>query len=324
MLAHRFLTGVALLAVVAAGSGASAETLVLVSPPPELAAAVRASLAPWRVKIIVVELAAGTPAELALGQGAGFVVWRDDDQLVLWDAGTGTGARRDVPPDLDDAGAAALALSIKTWMHLGSPPVPPAIDVPPEAVIDGQPPERAAVGTVVAPTPLAPPRLRLEAASGARANAGDQGRTGFRATVGIVARTGPIDVAVTAELGPALPAGDAAATGDLGTIAVAAHGRWPVPVSAAVVVAPTVGLVVLRSSFRGLDGMDRSFAASGSGLGVDAAGVVEWRRGWLVVAVEVGATVVPLSQELQDRNIKLVTDAHIEPRGLLRIGWVLR
>src|SRR5688500_5005586 len=94
----------------------------MVSPPPELDAAVRTSLAPWRVKIIVVDLASGTPAELALAQGAGFVVWADDGELVLWDAGAGTGERRDIPETLDDANAAALALSIKTWMHLGAPP----------------------------------------------------------------------------------------------------------------------------------------------------------------------------------------------------------
>jgi hypothetical protein len=318
VIARRLLPGVALLALLAAP--ARAETLVMVSPPPELDAAVRASLAPWRVKIIVVELASGTPAELALSQGAGFVVWRDQDQLVLWDARASSGERRGIPPALDDAGAAALALSIKTWMHLGAPPPPDDVVAPP---IDEVPPTDGGAIRVTLPAPARPrPRLRLEAATGARANAGARGRTALRVAIGAAARTGPLELAGTVELGPTVPAGDATVDGTLGTTTVTAHARWILPVWEALTLAPCAGLVVVHNSFSGTDSMDRAFTATGLRPGVDVGAILDWRWRRLLVSAEVGVSAVP-SQGLQDRNIRLDTSTHIEPRGLIRLGIVL-
>lgn len=330
---RRLLPAVALVLACAtafASRRAGAETLVLVSPPPELDAAVRTSLAPWRVKIIVVDLASGTPAELALAQGAGFVVWADDGELVLWDAGAGVGERRDIPPELDDANAAALALSIKTWMHLGAPPTDstggPEVAEPRDGelrdVVPIEPPP------LVEPAPpLPPPRLRVEAASGARGNMTDNGRASLRATVGVVARTGPLDLALGFELGPASDAGDGVANGDLTTIEIAAHARWPFPLTRSLTVAPAAGVLLVRSTFSGVDDMSRTFEASDMAPALDAAGLIEWRParfGRLIVSGEVGASYVLVSQDLKDRNMQLVTPAHIEPRGLVRVGFVLR
>lgn len=289
----------------------------MVSPPPTLDAAVRTSLAPWRVKIIVVDLASGTPAELALAQGAGFVVWADDGELVLWDAGAGTGERRDIPVELDDANAAALALSIKTWMHLGAPP--PPLD---EGRVEGPAPEEP---PLVAPAPPLPaPRFRIEAAAGTRGNLDDDGNASLRASFAAIARTGPIDLVLGVEAGPTRTGGDDVATGDLSTFVVSGHARWGVPLTRSLAIAPMAGLVVARTTFSGTDDMARTFDASATAPGLDAGGLVEWRRGRLVVAAELAATYVLVSQELQDRNMRLVTPAHIEPRGLVRVGLVLR
>jgi hypothetical protein len=314
-------------ALAIACSTAAAETLVMVSPPPELDAAVRTSLAPWRVKIIVVEMASGSPAELALAQGAGFVVWADDDELVLWDAGAGVGERRDIPPDLDDANAAALALSIKTWMHLGAPPVetdeiePPP---PPPDVGDGE--IRDVVPIRPPPAPTAPPLFRVEAATGIRGNMTDAGRASTRAMLGVVGRAGRVDLALGFELGSSTSTSDAVATGDLATVELSAHARWPLPLLPTLTVSPAVGAALVRGSFSGVDTMDRTLSASDLAPALDAAGIVEWRPGWfdrLVIGAEAGASYVLVSQNFQDRNMRLVTPAHIEPRGLLRVGVVL-
>jgi hypothetical protein len=344
VLLRRLLPAAALMiacATAAASGRAGAETLVMVSPPAELDAAVRTSLAPWRVKIIVVDLASGTPAELALAQGAGFVVWRDADELVLWDAQAGVGERRDIPADLDDANAAALALSIKTWMHLGAPPPPGGGDtIGDEPADDGSGGTGATGatgdvhGTVPLPVPvpvpvppaapLAPPRLRVEAAAGTRANMTDEGRAVFRAAVAAITRTGPLDVSLQLELGPSQATADAVAEGDLSTIDVSVHARYGVSMTPSITLTPSAGLVLVRSAFSGVDSMQRTFAASDTAPALDASGLLEWRRSRFVVSGEVGVTYVLISQELQDRNMRLVTPAHIEPRGLVRVGLVLR
>ncbi|MBZ0235229.1 MAG: hypothetical protein K8M05_23070, partial [Deltaproteobacteria bacterium] len=163
--------------------------------------------------------------------------------------------------------------------------------------------------------------------AGARGNIADDGRASFRASVGAVARTGPVDLALGFELGPSRIASDDVASGDLSTVEVSAHVRLPVPVTRSLTLSAGAGLVLVRSSFSGTDAMSRTFVASDLAPGVDAAGLVEWRPSRLdrlVVAAEVGGTYVLTAQELQDRNMRLVTPAHIEPRGLVRVGFVLR
>jgi hypothetical protein len=332
--ARRLLLSVVALAALFAQ--ARGETLVMVSPPAELDSAVRASLAPWRVKIIVVDMASGTPAELALTQGAGFVVWRDDDELVLWNAGGGIGERRGIPPELDDASAAALALSIKTWMNLGAPPPPePPIDggdigdtVEPMEHTGGEPPgptgEPGRIDGLPGPrAPLPPPRLRVDAATGVRSNAGDHGRTDMRLGVAAAARVWRIDAGFAFELGPSHPAQGIGGAGDLSMMAFGVSARYPLVLAPSLVAAPGVGVVMERSQFRGVDTMSRAFSDAGMNVGFDAGGVIEWRRGPFLLGLEIGGTVLP-SGDLQDRNVKLHTPAHLQARGLARLGLVLR
>lgn len=162
---------------------------------------------------------------------------------------------------------------------------------------------------------------------GARSNISADGRASLRASFGVVARTGPVDLVMGLELGPAQDTTTSVASGEVSTVAVGAHARLPVSLTPALTVSPGAGLVLARSSFSGTDDMARAFAASAHAPGLDAAGLVEWRPsrlGRLVVAAEIGVTYVLTSQELRDRNMRLVTPAHIEPRGLVRVGFVLR
>lgn len=322
----------------ATAHAAPAETLVLVSPPAELDEAVRTSLAPWRVKILVIDIASGSPAELALTTGAGYVVWRDENELVLWDAGGGTGERREIPPALDDAGAAALALSIKTWMNLGAPPPPGdpvgvaamVMDEPPPPVEPPLPPPsdvpslRAVIPPPAPPAPPPPPRFRIDAASGIRANTGGHGRTELRVAIAGAARLGRFDAVLACELGPSHPASAEQGFGELSTLVFSAHARYPLHLSPSVVVAPGLGLVVQRGAFSGVDTMSRAFSSSAFSTGIDAAGLVEWRRGRFLAGLELGATGLPTGAEFKDRGVRMDTPAHIETRGLARIGFVLR
>src|SRR5262245_3760515 len=110
--------------VAAAPAPARADTLVLVLVPPPVEAALRVSLAPWGVAIVVVVQAPATydPAALAAERDAAYIAWRRGDELVLYDAALASEERRPLAAEPDDAEAAAVALSIKTWMGLGPPP----------------------------------------------------------------------------------------------------------------------------------------------------------------------------------------------------------
>src|SRR5262249_18490987 len=101
---------------------ARAQTVVLVAPPPALEQAVRTSLAPWRINVEVVASNHDAVQALAAAQEAGYVAWCEDGDLIFWDTAHGTRERRAMAGDLGEADAAALALSIKTWMRLGPPP----------------------------------------------------------------------------------------------------------------------------------------------------------------------------------------------------------
>ncbi len=331
MLARRLLLSV--VAIAAWFAPAAGETLVMVSPPAELDSAVRASLAPWRVKIIVIDMASGTPAELALTQGAGFVVWRDQDELVLWNAGGGVGERRGIPPDLDDASAAALALSIKTWMNLGAPPPPEAAGDSitdaggtSDAVEPVGPEGTGGPHADVLPAPRVPPplpRLRVDAATGVRSNTGDHGRTDMRLGLAAAARVWRLDAVLAVELGPSHAARPENGSGDMSMIAFGLHARYPLVLTPSLVAAPGLGVVMEHTTFNGLDEMSRAVTDSDLSVGFDAGGVIEWRRGPLVVGLELGGTVVP-SAKLQDGNVKLRTPTHLQARGLARLGVVLR
>jgi hypothetical protein len=102
--------------------------VVLADPDPELRHAMEHALAPWRLEVVI---DGSPPADTAMAQQqadagtARYVVWRDGDQLVVYDRELGftekRGSRSGV---LDPPTAAAAALTIKTMMRL-PPPVEP-------------------------------------------------------------------------------------------------------------------------------------------------------------------------------------------------------
>jgi hypothetical protein len=94
----------------------------------ELRHAMEQVLAPWHLEVVI---EGAPPADTAMAQQradadtARFVVWRDGDQLVVYDRELEISERRDSQAGtLDPPTAAAAALTIKTMMRLPPPPPP--------------------------------------------------------------------------------------------------------------------------------------------------------------------------------------------------------
>jgi hypothetical protein len=130
-----------LLAVIAAaalggtalGAPSPRQRVVLADPDPELRHAMEQALAPYRLEVVI-EVTAPTDDSIAQERAdadtARFVVWRDGEQLVVYDRELETTERRDSQSGmLDPPTAAAAALTIKTMMRL--PPPPPEQPPPP-------------------------------------------------------------------------------------------------------------------------------------------------------------------------------------------------
>jgi hypothetical protein len=115
--------------------------VVLADPDPELRHAMEQVLAPWQLEVVIEVL---PPADTAMaGQRADadtarFVVWRDGEQLVVYDRELEFAERRDSRSGmLDPPTAAAAALTIKTMMRL--PPPPPEVKPPPPSPPEAEP-----------------------------------------------------------------------------------------------------------------------------------------------------------------------------------------
>lgn len=281
-------------AVALGGRTARADTLVLVDVPAPLEAALRTSLAPWRVELVVVEPPATyAPGALAAERGVEFVAWRRGRELVLYDAALAVEERRPLPAETDDAGAAALALSIKTWMGLGPPP-------------DTDPP------------PPAPPPVRrwlVEVAAGLRANGSDQGGAGVGFDLAAGHRRGRFEAGLRLELDM-----DRAGTGfgQPGTWSERRAGAWARAgwqVRPRLSVLPGLGIGLVETGF--------TAPRSGPGLPGDSATVhalaldgevgLRWQRGRVGIVGRLGATVVPQGQVLRSRALEEVVAAHVEP-----------
>jgi hypothetical protein len=139
-----------LLAVIAAaalggtalGAPSPRQRVVLADPDPELRHAMEQALAPYRLEVVI-EVTAPTDDSIAQERAdadtARFVVWRDGEQLVVYDRELETTERRDSQSGmLDPPTAAAAALTIKTMMRLPPPPPeqPPAPPRPAEPGIE--------------------------------------------------------------------------------------------------------------------------------------------------------------------------------------------
>ena len=168
----------ALLVLAATGAAAAAppDRVLLADPDPELLHAVETSLLPWKLTVVV---DAETPTDdttahaRAALTGARFVVWRERDQLVVFDRDRDASERRPARAGTFDAvSAAAAALTVKTMMRL--PPPPPESDV--------------IAGPAVPTDPGGHVEVRIEAGAAARMATGADEGFGGRALIAVMVR----------------------------------------------------------------------------------------------------------------------------------------
>lgn len=172
----------ALLVILVTGRALAAppDRVLLADPDPELLHAVESSLSPWKLAIIVErEIPANDSTAHARAEvtGARFVVWREKDQLVVFDRDRDTSERRPARAGSFDAvTAAAAALTVKTMMRLPPPPAEPA-----EAIVTPAVPVAPANGDDRV-------EIRLEAGAAARVAAGSDEGVGARARIAVMVR----------------------------------------------------------------------------------------------------------------------------------------
>lgn len=177
------VAGALVIAMVAARLAVAAppDRVLLADPDPELLHAVQSSLAPWKLAIVV---EADVPADdrsasaRAAAEDARFVVWREGDQLVVFDRARGASERRPARAGRFDAiDAASAALTVKTMMRL---PPPPPEDAP---------------EIVTTPRPAPPPpaeaahaEIRIEVGAAARISPTGGESTGARVPLAVMVR----------------------------------------------------------------------------------------------------------------------------------------
>ena len=123
------------LSTAAVASPAARQRVVLADPDPELRHAMEQVLAPWHLEVVIEGPPPTDPAmaeQRADADTARFVVWREGEDLVVYDRELGFTERRDSRSGtLDPPTAAAAALTIKTMMRL---PPPPEVKPPPATI----------------------------------------------------------------------------------------------------------------------------------------------------------------------------------------------
>lgn len=128
----------------AASAPVAGRRVVLADPDRELRTAMEQALAPWHLEIVIGGEAPRAP-EAAQHQAdaatARFVVWREANELVVYDRALGSTERRaSLGRALDPLAAAAAALTIKTMMRLpppddAEPVAPPAVTAEPRPAL---------------------------------------------------------------------------------------------------------------------------------------------------------------------------------------------
>jgi hypothetical protein len=228
---------------------AAAERVLLADADPELQRAVRATLAPWRVEVVVE--ADVRPRDAAQAQQIGdantarFVVWRDGTDLVVFDRERGAAEHRGAPSGaLDPASAAAAALTVKTLMRLSSPPR------------DESPRE------VEPPRTTEPPRdtgveLRAQGGIATRATRGASNEVGGRASLAVFLKPAaiPLRFGLAAELGTDTDVQGAGFKGSWSDWSVLGLASWSFVLHPRWVLEPFAGAGVTRSNLDGSEGM---------------------------------------------------------------------
>jgi hypothetical protein len=246
--------------------------VVLADADPELRHAMEQALAPWHLEIVIDGAAPGdaeAAQQRADADTARFVVWREAEQLVVFDRELGTLERRDSRAGaLDPVAAAAAALTIKTSMRLPPPPDAAPTPGPPEAV--------TAPGLAV----------RIEAGLATRLARSDVTEVSVRVEGGVAIRPWAArgwGFGLAAEAGTATSVSRASFKGTWQDWAVLGLVSWRYP-RAGWEIEPQVGLGVRLST---LDGREANAARTETDSLLTARGGldVRWRTGrWAVGA----------------------------------------
>jgi hypothetical protein len=237
---------VLLLAAPALADGTS--RVVLADADPELRRALEATLAPWRLEVIVDPQAPVDAPQVHAD--ARFVVWRKNGELVVYDRERGDTQHRRTPDGpLDPASAAAAALTVKTLMRL---PAPGTSDETAAAPAETTP----SIDGGARPAAEASGLLRVQGALTSRMARGDDMIYGGRASFAVLVRLreSPLRFGVAGELGTASDIKGSSFRGTYSDWSVMGIGSWATPLGRWEV-EPHVGAGVLRSKLDGEDAM---------------------------------------------------------------------
>lgn len=265
-------------------SPAPSRDVVLLDRSALLERALRAALSPWEMRVESVVREAPPPtlpgaalhaAELARELDAKALVWMtshaDGGALWIYEASEGTISARPIPDaPLDRALAAALALSVKTWLRSSdqTPKTEPVVEaaVVPAPAVHARPPPAVIPGRERPPQRSDAARWQLVIHAGARRGAFEQ--TLFEPRYGVEVRMSPpasasstrTFLAARIELGAARDVGNAAFRGvysELGAgVSIGVARRLAEPVN----VALHVGAAFHRGTVEGTLLLDRSAA----------------------------------------------------------------
>jgi hypothetical protein len=227
-----------------------ARVVVVIDVDPRVDSALVVALSPWSLTIVRtpgprpapdLDSASSRASAIASEQHAGAVVWispprAPDDKASLWvyDAQTLQLAVRPLTEaePFDDAGAAAVALSVKTVLRASplATPEPPSEEPPPR-------PEVPAPAPITAPPPAPHPAWRVETNVGVRtptgASAAVEPRAALGASVWPATFGDHAGVGLAIEAGPGVSVGTRAFQGELRAASLdvtarlrARGGRW--------------------------------------------------------------------------------------------------
>jgi hypothetical protein len=245
--------------------------------PDTVFSATSSALGPWSIAVE----ATGEPvptdddaaASLARTHDASAVAWLDGAELVIYSDLSGRRERRTAPDEVDEVGAATIALSIKTSLRqpvvvAAAPEVP--IERPPVEV-DAAP---ARVEAVIIPTVRAPrPRLRLAARLAAglplASPSPTMPRIGARISHDLPALP-RLAIAAGVEAGPSAEIDHEEMTGRYRDVAFSLGAEWRHPLGGWWLVPSVAGTVHLtRMSGTVLMPNPREVSQSGSPFGAD-------------------------------------------------------
>jgi hypothetical protein len=248
-------------------AGKPGARVVLVDPDPELRRAVTTALAPWKLEVVTdpnPQIDTASASARADSLNARFVVWREGNELVVFDRERNETVRREGKPGtLEPVDAAAAALTVKTLMRLP----PPEEDPAPPPVVTGS-------------------EIRVQAALETRIAKGSDTAIGGRFVGGVFAKPwGPeLRFGAIADVGTAESVERAGFKGRWRDWAVLAAVSYALPRDG-VEIEPYLGIGVGRSSFDGDDkGEDMDDIHDDRFLAVVRVGTwVRWRRGmWTI------------------------------------------